>query len=193
MAENQQIARRNFGVAVKIRFRADDWRKAEVFSVGDMYSRAPQLAEHIVHQVVDFVGDGDYSGFRLVIVENGKVARVDMAAYQTKTNRRRLTNAYSNKSPLVACLAPTKESEFVMYSEGNRALSVKSSLLTSKPTRDNQGIQIMKLKSTDKISSVAYLSESPIKEASRYRARSFPAAGALLKDSDSGDPTFLGE
>jgi len=135
----------------------------------------------------------DYSGFLLFIFENGKVARVDMAAYQTKTNRRRLTNAYSNKSPLVACLAPTKESEFVMYSEGNRALSVKSSLLTSKPTRDNQGIQIMKLKSTDKISSVAYLSESPIKEASRYRARSFPAAGALLKDSDSGDPTFLGE
>ena len=135
----------------------------------------------------------DYKGFLLFVFENGKVARVDLAAYQTKTNRRRLTGAYSAKSPLIAVVALTSEAEVVLYSASGRALSVKSSLLSSKPTRDNQGVQVMKLKKGDTISGARLLSESPIKEPGRYRTRALPALGAVLKPQDAGDPSFLPE
>ncbi|MCQ2446142.1 MAG: topoisomerase IV, partial [Clostridia bacterium] len=132
----------------------------------------------------------DYQGFLIFCFENGKVARVDLASYQTKANRRRLTGAYSDKSPLIALFAPVGESEFVLYSKGGRALSVRSSLLQSKPTRDTQGIQIMKLKTGDAVTSAEYLAESHIKDPSRYRTRTFPAAGAALRPQDAGDPTL---
>ena len=132
----------------------------------------------------------DYEGFLIFCFENGKVARVELASYRTKTNRRRLTGAYSDKSPLVALFAPENESEFVLYSKGGRALAVRSSLLTSKPTRDTQGVQIMKLKAGDAVTSAEYLAGSHIKEPSRYRTRTFPAAGAALRPQDAGDPTL---
>ena len=135
----------------------------------------------------------DYKGFLLFVFENGKVARVDLEAYQTKTNRRRLTGAYSAKSPLIAVIPLTGEAEVVLYSAAGRALSIKSSLLSSKPTRDNQGVQVMKLKKGDKISAARLLSESPIKEPGRYRSRALPAAGAVLKPQDAGDPSLLGD
>ena len=135
----------------------------------------------------------DYKGFLLFVFENGKVARVDLEAYQTKTNRRRLTGAYSAKSPLVAVVALTGEAEVVLYSAAGRALSIKSSLLSSKPTRDNQGVQVMKLKKGDQITAARLLAESPIKEPGRYRSRSLPATGAVLKPQDAGDPSLLGD
>ena len=118
---------------------------------------------------------------------------MDLSAYQTKTNRRRLTGAYSAKSPLAAVIALTGEAEVVLFSASGRALSVKSSLLSSKPTRDSQGVQVMKLKKGDTVASARLLSGTSIKEPGRYRSRTLPALGAVLRPQDAGDPSFLPE
>jgi len=140
--------------------------------------------------VIYMVRPGDYTGFILFVFENGKIARVDMASYQTKNNRKKLANAYSDKSPLVAIIALTNEAEVVLYSKAGRALSIKSSLIPGKASRVNQGVQIMKLKARDMIIDSCLLTESKIQNPAHYRARNYPGTGAPLKPEDAGDPSF---
>ncbi len=129
---------------------------------------------------------GDYSGSILFVFENGKIARVGLAAYMTKTNRRKLTGAYSDRSPVCAVLPFTGETMVAVYSTEGRALILNTAQLTEKTTRDSQGVQVMTLKPKFKLKSAEYLEESRIVNRSRYSARSLPAAGALLKQEDMG-------
>ena len=123
----------------------------------------------------------------LFLFENGKAARVGIGAYSTKSNRRKLTGAYSDKSPLRAILSFTSERDAVVYSSEGRALLFNTAQLAEKSTRDSQGIQVMTLKPKYRIVSAAFLEDTPIRNHSRYRIRSLPAAGALLKPEDTGE------
>ena len=123
----------------------------------------------------------------LFLFENGKAARVGIGAYSTKSNRRKLTGAYSDKSPLRAILSFTLERDAVVYSSEGRALLFNTAQLAEKSTRDSQGIQVMTLKPKYRIVSAAFLEDTPIRNHSRYRIRSLPAAGALLKPEDTGE------
>ena len=129
----------------------------------------------------------DYRGELLLVFQNGKVARIPVASYETKTNRRRLTGAYSDKSPLVAVLPLTEEREFVLFTNEGRALIFKSALLMPKTSRTTQGVSVMTLKKKYVVDRAAFLSDTPIQNLSRYRAKSLPAAGALLKEEDRGE------
>ncbi len=129
---------------------------------------------------------GDYSGSILFVFENGKIARVGLGAYMTKTNRRKLTGAYSDRSAVCAVLPFTGETMVAVYSTEGRALILNTAQLTEKTTRDSQGVQVMTLKPKFKLKSAEYLEESRIVNRSRYSARSLPAAGALLKQEDMG-------
>ena len=110
-----------------------------------------------------------------------------LSAYQTQSNRRRLTGAYSDKSPLVACLPVTEEQEYVLISTEGRAVIFNSAALSPKTTRSTQGVNIMTLKPKWHVAEARPLAQSGIVNVSRYRSRSLPVAGALLKPEDKGE------
>lgn len=137
--------------------------------------------ENVVYMVLP----GDYRGFMLFFFENGKCAKVELAAYQTTSNRRRLTGAYSDKSPLRTVMYLTEDCEIAAYSSEPRCLVVNTALLAVKSTRSTQGVGLMTLKKNKTLDYVCTLEESGITNLTRYRGRSIPAAGALLKSDDT--------
>jgi DNA gyrase subunit A len=132
---------------------------------------------------------GNYQGFMLFVYENGKAAKVELSAYATKSNRKKLTGAYSDKSPLKAAFLMTEDAQVVLYSTEGRALIFSTAQLAPKTSRDTQGVAVMTLKKKAVLHRAALLSESGIVNGSRYRTRTIPAAGALLKDEDAGTQT----
>ncbi len=126
---------------------------------------------------------GDYQGSLVYIFENGKVARVESAVFRTKSNRRKLTGAFSDRSPLTAVFHLTSDAELVL-STGVRALVVNTALLAPKTTRATQGVAVLSLKRGQKVVSAALLEDSGLSNPARYRTRTLPAAGALLRDED---------
>lgn len=127
---------------------------------------------------------GDYGGTLLFFFENGKAARVSLSAYQTTSNRRKLTGAYSDKSPLAAVLRLDGERELAVYSTEPRALIFNTALLSPKTTRSTQGVAVMTLKPKYRLERAVSAEESAIANRSRYRVRAVPAAGALLREED---------
>ena len=127
----------------------------------------------------------DYAGTMLFFFENGKAARVELAAYKTTSNRRKLTGAYSDKAPLAAICRIDGDCELAVYSTEPRCLVFHTALLAPKSTRTTQGVSVMNLKPKYKLESVKPLEETSISNKSRYRVRAVPAAGALLRQEDS--------
>ena len=128
---------------------------------------------------------GDYSGSVLFVFENGKVAKVELAAYQTKSNRRKLTGAYSDKSPLKALFRLTEDVQLALYSTEGRALVFSTAQLAAKTTRATQGVAVLTLKRKASLCRAVELERSGIVNAARYRTRTLPAAGALLRPEDA--------
>ena len=127
---------------------------------------------------------GDYSGFVLFFFENGKIAKVPLSAYETKTNRKKLTGAYSDKSALVAVYALQEDAQMALYSSDGRALIFSTAQLLPKTTRNTQGVAVLTLKKKAALTAVLPLEQSGIENPSRYRTKTIPAAGALLKPED---------
>ena len=137
--------------------------------------------ENVVYMVLP----GEYKGSLLFFFQNGKCARVELSAYKTVSNRRRLTGAYSDKSPLAEMLFLTEERELAVYSDEARTLIFSSSLLTPKTSRSAQGVNVMTLKKKYTLCRAAFTEDTGLLNLHRYRVRSIPAAGALLKEEDS--------
>ena len=130
---------------------------------------------------------GDYSAHLLFFFENGKAARVELNAYQTQTRRKKLTGAYSDKSLLVSALVLSEDTEMAVCSTEGRCVVFHTASLTPKSTRSTQGVNIMTLKPKYKVAWAKPLSQTTIVNTPRYRARSLPIAGALLKEEDRGE------
>jgi len=128
---------------------------------------------------------GDYKGFVMFFFENGKAAKVPLSAYETKTNRRRLTGAYSDKSPLKAVIALPADAQIAVYTTDGRAAIISTALVAEKTTRSTIGVNVISLKKKAALDKVLLLEESGIVNASRYRCRTIPTAGALVKEEDS--------
>ena len=146
-----------------------------------------RLAMDEGERVIFMVLPGDYSGCLLFFYENGKAARVELSAYATVSNRRKLTGAYSDKSPLVCILPLPEDRELALVSTEPRALLVHTSLLTPKTTRNVQGVAVMTLKPKYHLDRVVPAEDSGIVNLPRYRTRTIPAAGAILKPEDRGE------
>ena len=127
---------------------------------------------------------GDYSGCLLLAFENGKAAKVALSAYDTKSNRRKLTGAYSDKSPLRAVIPLPEERELALFSTDGRALIFSTAQLAAKTTRATQGVAVMTLKRKAALDRAVPLPDSGIVNAARYRTRTLPAAGAILRGED---------
>ena len=130
---------------------------------------------------------GDYSGNLLFFFKNGKAARVELAAYQTQTRRKKLTGAYSDKSPLAAAFLLREDLELAVISTEGRCMVFHTAALAPKATRSTQGVNVMTLKPKYSVETVKPLGDTPIVNISRYRARSLPIAGALLREEDRGE------
>ena len=167
--------------------------KTRVSEFGD--SKASVLGDYLPgrlamdegERVIFMVLPGDYSGCLLFFYENGKAARVELSAYATVSNRRKLTGAYSDKSPLVSILPLPEDRELALASTEPRALLVHTSLLAPKTTRNVQGVAVMTLKPKYHLDRVLPAEESGIVNLARYRTRTIPAAGAILKPEDRGE------
>ena len=129
----------------------------------------------------------DYSGHLFFFFENGKVARVALSAYQTQTRRKKLTGAYSDKSPLAAACLLTEDTEMAVTSTEGRAVVFHTAALTTKTTRSTQGVNVMTLKPKYKVADARPLADTTIVNAARYRARSLPIAGMLLRPEDRAE------
>ena len=135
--------------------------------------------------VVQVLLPGDYKGNVLFFFENGKAAKVPMSAYETKTNRKKLTGAYSDKSPLVCAMAMQADDQMAVYTTDGRCVIFSTAQLLPKTTRNTQGVAVVSLKKKAVVSAAQLVSASGIVNQSRYRSRTIPAAGALLKEEDS--------
>lgn len=127
---------------------------------------------------------GDYKGTMVVVFENGKAARFSIESFETKTNRRRLTGAYSGKSPAIAFFLAGDDDELTLFSTANRALTFRVGALDVKTTRGTQGVQAMVLRGKHTITRAVRMEEAGLTDNGRYRCRTIPSIGAILRDED---------
>ncbi|MCL2747290.1 MAG: DNA topoisomerase (ATP-hydrolyzing) subunit A [Oscillospiraceae bacterium] len=130
---------------------------------------------------------GDYKGSLLFFFENGKAARVELSAYTTTRGRKRLTGAYSDKSPLACALLAAHDAEVLLRSSEGRGLLFHTASLMPKTTRATQGVSVMALKGRWVLRSAVWAAEYPLVKPARFRVRTLPAAGALIRPEDTGD------
>ena len=167
------------------KIRASDFADGKASLLGDYLPSKLGMDEG--ESVAGMVLPGDYSGYMIFFFENGKAAKVELSAYKTTSNRRRLTGAYSDKSPLRALLHIKEDREIAVYSTEPRVLIVNTALLGVKSTRTTQGVALLTLKKKFTLDTVRLPEETGITDLARYRGRSIPATGALLKTEDSDD------
>ena len=165
--------------------RLSDFDDGKASLLGDYLPQ--RLGFEAGENMVSLIFCGDYKGFILFFFENGKVAKVPLSAYETKTNRRKLTGAYSDKSPLVKALALDADEQMVVYATDGRAAIFSTAQLLPKTTRNTQGVAVLTLKKKAALREALLLSESGITNESRYRTKTIPSAGALLREEDSAE------
>ena len=137
--------------------------------------------------VIAMIDPGDYKKHLLLMFENGKAARIELSAYETKTNRRKLVGACSDKSPVKAVMVIGEEFDVACYSSDGRALIFNTAQLQPKTSRSTQGVAVMSLKAKRVLEKAMPLKDSDIQNTARYRVRSIPAAGALIKGEDRAE------
>jgi len=155
--------------------------------------KASQLGDYLPQKlgmepgesVVQVVLPGDYKGFVLFFFENGKAAKVPLSAYETKTNRKKLTGAYSDKSPLVEAFAMKEDTQIAVFTTDSRAVIFSTAQLLPKTTKNTIGVSVVSLKKKAAVSLVQLLESSGIVNQSRYRSRNIPSAGSPLKPEDA--------
>jgi DNA gyrase subunit A len=132
----------------------------------------------------------DYAGYMLFFFENGKASKVDLSAYQTKTNRKKLVGAYGGQSPLVSCAQIAEDREFLLTSSQGRMLLVHTGVVPSKSTRSAQGVAAMTLRKSARLIRAVEYEENMLKKPERYR-KNLPAVGSMPTEEDQGEQLTL--
>lgn len=173
--------------------KASDFGESKASVLGDYVPAKLNFGDG--EAVVQMIATTDYSGDLLFVFANGKAARVPLSAYATKTNRKKLQKAYSNKSPLVQILQiPSGETSCPVFfrTDGNRAVLAETSLIAAKATRDTQGVQVVTLKAKHLVCEARILTEEECNALKKYRVKTIPAAGGMAKDlPGSGQMTLI--
>jgi DNA gyrase subunit A len=137
--------------------------------------------------ILSLILPGDYSKHLLLVFENGKAARIELAAYETKTNRKKLVNACSDKSPVKTVMLIEEETDLACFSSDGRVLIFNTAQLQPKSSRSTQGVNVMTLKPKRVLEKAVPLKDTAIGSAARYRVKTLPGAGALLKAEDRAE------
>ncbi len=163
--------------------KLSDFEDSKASLLGDYLPQ--KLGMDAGENVLQVIFPGDGKGFVLFFFENGKVAKVPLSAYETKTNRKKLTGAFSDKSPVVKILSLGADAQIAMYSSDGRAMIFSTADLLPKTTRNTIGVAVMSLKKKAVLQNALPLEQSGIENQARYRMKTIPAAGALLREEDS--------
>ncbi|HOJ76881.1 MAG TPA: DNA topoisomerase (ATP-hydrolyzing) subunit A [Bacillota bacterium] len=166
--------------------------KIKIYEINDC--KASNLGEYLTNllelepdeRIIYLLATDDYRGYVLFAFENGKMAKIDLQSYATKTNRRKLANAYSDLAPLVRIFYLEQDVELVAFSSINKVLIFNTANINAKTTRDSQGVQVLKGKKGSKMIAVKTLQEVPFTNYDYYRTKNIPAIGCYLKDEDNG-------
>lgn len=169
--------------------KAADFDDSKASVLGDYVASKLEMEpdENAVYMAVTT----DYKGFMLFFFENGKLAKIDLSAYETKTNRKKLIKAYCEKFPLVNMFCVTEDKEYVMKSTSGRILLLNTGAIAVKTTKDSMGVSVMTLKKGHRVSSVKEYTDGEFVKPARYRTRTLPAAGATLSADDVGEQLTL--
>lgn len=169
--------------------KAADFDDSKASVLGDYVASKLEMEpdENAVYMAVTT----DYKGFMLFFFENGKLAKIDLSAYETKTNRKKLIKAYCEKFPVVNMFCVTEDKEYVMKSTSGRILLLNTGAIAIKTTKDSMGVSVMTLKKGHRVSSVKEYTDGEFVKPARYRTRTLPAAGATLSADDVGEQLTL--
>lgn len=169
--------------------KAADFDDSKASVLGDYVASKLEMEpdENAVYMAVTT----DYKGFMLFFFENGKLAKIDLSAYETKTNRKKLIKAYCEKFPVVNMFCVTEDKEYVMKSTSGRILLLNTGAIAVKTTKDSIGVSVMTLKKGHRVSSVKEYTDGEFVKPARYRTRTLPAAGATLSADDVGEQLTL--
>lgn len=169
--------------------KAADFDDSKASVLGDYVASKLEMEpdENAVYMAVTT----DYKGFMLFFFENGKLAKIDLSAYETKTNRKKLIKAYCEKYPVVNMFCVTEDKEYVMKSTSGRILLLNTGAIAVKTTKDSMGVSVMTLKKGHRVSSVKEYTDGEFVKPARYRTRTLPAAGATLSADDVGEQLTL--
>ena len=169
--------------------RAADFEDTKASNLGDFAASKLQVDEG--ESLRFMIALNEFSGYLLFFFANGKCAKIDASAYETKTNRKKLIKAYSDKSELVAVYHTIDDQLFRLTTTNGKILLLHSSMISAKSTKDSQGVQVMTLRKNHHLSAVVPSDGSEFVNAKRYLAKSIPAAGALLAAEDAGEQVSL--
>lgn len=169
--------------------KAADFDDSKASVLGDYVASKLEMEpdENAVYMAVTT----DYKGFMLFFFENGKLAKIDLSAYETKTNRKKLIKAYCEKFQVVNMFCVTEDKEYVMKSTSGRILLLNTGAIAVKTTKDSMGVSVMTLKKGHRVSSVKEYTDGEFVKPARYRTRTLPAAGATLSADDVGEQLTL--
>jgi DNA gyrase subunit A len=175
------------------KMRIYDITDCKASSLGEFLTNVLQLEEG--EKIIRIVATDNYTGWMLFSFENGKSAKIEMESYATKTNRKKLANAYSGLSPLVDARFLDKDTELVAYSSINKVLIFSTACINPKSSRDSQGVQVLKEKKGSFMCSLKTIEESGIKNPDYYRTRTIPAVGCYFREEDTENKqvTLFGE
>jgi DNA gyrase subunit A len=169
--------------------KAADFDLGKASMLGDFVASKLEMdeGENAIYMAVTT----DYIGYMMFFFENGKAAKVDLSSYQTKTNRKKLIKAYSDKSGIVSIRQITEDCELVMESTAARLLLINTGAISSKTTKDTQGVSVMTLKKGHMVKLVRDYKNGEFAKPYRYKTKNLPAAGALLSAEDTGEQMSL--
>ncbi len=141
--------------------------------------------------VISMISTLDYSGHLIMVFENGKVAKVPLNAYETKTNRKKLANAYTAKSKLVKMFLVADNTDIMLRSTNGRAIVFNTGMILPKSARDTIGVQVMTLKAKALVDNAYIVTEEMAESVKKFVAKNIPAAGSLAKDLEDPDQLTL--
>lgn len=164
--------------------------KLKIYDINDC--KASSLGEYLTNllelepdeKIIYLVSTDEYQGNLLFAFENGKMAKIDLGSYATKTNRRKLANAYSGLSKLVRMFYLDTDRELVAFSSINKVLIFNTVNINPKTTRDSQGVQVLAAKKGSRMSELKEIDEVKFIDLEYYRTKNIPAIGCYLKDED---------
>ncbi len=171
--------------------------KLRIYDIPDC--KASSLGEYLTNllqlengeKIIYMAATDNYAGWLLFSFENGKCAKIELESYATKTNRKKLANAYSDLSPLIDMRYLPADTELVAYSSINKVLIFDTSGINPKSTRDSQGVQVLKEKKGSRLCAIKTIEESGIKDPDYYRTRTIPAVGCYFRDEDAEDKQII--
>ncbi len=169
--------------------KASDFEDSKASVLGDFIPSKLEFEKD--EKPVYMAVTSDYKGYMLFCFENGKVAKVSMSGYATKTNRKKLIKAYSDKAPLAGIMYIEEDTEVVITSTAGRYLLVNTGAISPKSAKDTAGVNVLTLKKYNKLQSVRLYKEGEFSKPHRYRTKTLPAAGATLSADDTAEQLTL--